>query len=96
MTTRQLRKAAPGTTVAERDLVAGGVNKAIARYASFGWEAVDVAALRTTYSLTGGLFFHRHGITIMFRKLAVDALQPDLLPERGPEPVAGLRGHSRS
>ena len=47
------------------------MNKTIARYASFGWEALDMAALRKTYALTGGLFFHHHGITVLFRKLAV-------------------------
>jgi hypothetical protein len=83
VTTRQLRKAAPGTTVAARNLVGRDVNETIARYASFGWEALDIAALRKTYSLTGGLFFHRHGITILFRKLAVEAVQAELLPERG-------------
>ncbi|MGD0810623.1 MAG: hypothetical protein ABSA91_13095 [Acidimicrobiales bacterium] len=80
MTKRALRKAAPGTTVAERDLLGRDVNETIARYASFGWEALDMAALRKTYSLTGGLFFHRHGITVLFRKVAVEAVQPALLP----------------
>jgi hypothetical protein len=83
MTARQLRKAAPGTTVVERDLVGRDVNKVIARYASFGWGALDMPAIRKTYLLTGGLFFHRHGITILFRKLAAEAVQPDLLPEPG-------------
>jgi hypothetical protein len=87
MTTRRLRKAVPGTTVAARDLVGADVNKTIARYASFGWEALDIAALRKTYALTGDLFFHRHGITVLFRKVAVEALQPELLPERRAEPV---------
>jgi hypothetical protein len=88
MTTRQFRNAAPGTTVAARNLVGRDVNETIARYASFGWEALDMAALRKTYSLTGGLFFHRHGITIIFRKLAVGALQPQLLPEPKAHPMA--------
>jgi hypothetical protein len=87
MTTRQFRKAAPGTTVAARNLVGRDVNETIARYASFGWEALDIAALRKTYSLTGGLFFHRHGITIMFRKLAVEAVRPELPPAPAPGPM---------
>jgi hypothetical protein len=84
MTTRQLRKAAAGTTVAERNLVGRDVNKTIALYASFGWEALDIAALRKTYALTGGLYFYRHGITVLFRKLAVGAVQPELLPAPDP------------
>jgi hypothetical protein len=88
MTARRLRKALPGTTVAARNLVGADVNETIARYASFGWEALDIAALRKTFSLTGELFFHRHGITILFRKLAVEALQPQLLPEPKAHPMA--------
>jgi hypothetical protein len=67
------------------------VNKTIARYASAGWEALDMAALRKTYCLTGGLFFHRHGITILFRKVAAEAVQPELLPETqaGQTPARG-------
>jgi hypothetical protein len=80
MTTRQLRKAVPGTTVAARNLLGPYVNETIARYASFGWEALDMAAIRKTYSLTGGLAFHRHGLTVLFRRVSVEAVQPDLLP----------------
>jgi hypothetical protein len=88
MTPRQLRKAAPGTTVVERDLVGRDVNNVIARYASFGWGALEMASLRRMYALTGGLFFHRHGITILFRKVAVEAVPPELLPE--PRPLAAM------
>jgi hypothetical protein len=89
MTTRQLRKAMLGTTVAARNLVGPDVNETIARYASFGWEALEMAALRKTYSLTGGLFFHRHGITILFRRVSLEAVQPELLlaSELRPLPV---------
>ena len=87
MTTRQLRKASPGTTVAARNLLGPDVNKTIARYASFGWEALDTTALRKTYAFTGGLFFHRHGITILFRRVSVEAVQPELLPASELRPV---------
>jgi hypothetical protein len=92
MRPRPLRKAAPGTTVVERDLVGRDVNKTIARYASFGWEGLDIPALRRTCSLTGALFFHRHALTIVFRKVSDEALRPELLPEPKarllPEPEA--------
>jgi hypothetical protein len=87
MTQRQLRKAAPGTTVVERDLVGRDVNNVIAQYASFGWRPLDMTSVRKMYSLTGELFFHGHGITILFRKVATEAVQPELLPEPRPLPM---------